>query len=114
MDEFLARFTLFGLPAIFIVLLLVELYKRIFGPPSKWYPLISLVSGLIVAGALALIDFVPGAEPVIMYILAGLMLGAGAMGLYSGAKAIQGFKSVPPGTDVVEPTGKAYTVPDNK
>jgi hypothetical protein len=65
-----------------------------------------------VAGALALIDYVPAAAPIIMYILAGLMLGAGAMGLYSGVKALNGFKSVPPGSDVVEPTNKSYTVPD--
>jgi hypothetical protein len=107
MEEFLGKFVLFGMPGVPLVMLLVEILKRALGLPSKWAPLASLLVGLAVAGVIALIEFVPGAEAWVMYILAGILMGAASAGFYGGVKTLAGFKTAAPGSVVVPPSPSA-------
>src|SRR5687767_2633717 len=104
--EFVNKFVLFGMPGVPLVMLLVQIAKWA-GLPSRWAPIACLVSGLIVAGGIATTEFVPEAEPLVMYVLGGILMGAAAAGVWSGAKALRGFKSAEPGSVVVPPDALA-------
>lgn len=66
------------LASVPIVIGVVSVFKGV-GLPSKWAPIISLVLGLGVS-------FLVGG-PLLTVILAGLIVGLSASGLYSGSKA---------------------------
>lgn len=70
------------LTAIPVIVALVEMTKKLAFIPEKFYPLISLALGIIVAFLL------PGVWDVKASIIKGVLFGLGASGLYSGTKAV--------------------------
>lgn len=103
--DFLSKYSLFGIPALALVVALVAIAK-LFGLPSRWAPVASLVAGGIVSGAIALINFVPPAEPWVRYIALSLLLGLAGVGIHAAIKTVIGrFQFVPPGTAIKTPKG---------
>lgn len=94
------KLTVLGLPAIALVMVLVQIAKA-FGLPGRFAPVAAVVAGALVAAGMAAIELSPAMEPLVRYLVIAVLLGGAAMGIYSGSKAIQGFQSLPPGTQVV-------------
>jgi hypothetical protein len=112
-QAFLDKFSLLGMPALVVVFALVALAKLL-GLPSRWAPIAAVVAGMLVSGAIYLIDLRPAAEPVVRFVTLGLMLGLATIGGHAGIKAVFGrFQQVPPGTVIKTPSGQTDTTPTN-
>src|SRR5262245_700015 len=110
-EAFLQRFSLFGMPAIVLVMGLVALTKLL-GLPGRWAPIAAVIAGFLVSGAILLLQLKPAAEPWIRFVTLALMLGLAAVGLHAGWKAVvMRFQQVPPGTAIRTGEGQIDTTP---
>ena len=73
-----------GMPLVPVVLALSEAVKRTGLIPSQYTPLVSVVVGMLA------VMYFQGYSP--ENILAGILLGLSASGLYSGARAVAGVR----------------------
>lgn len=80
---------IFGIPAAVIITLIVELAKQL-GLNARWAVLAAIVTGIILSAANHMAQIVPGFGDWFQVVMAGLMAGLVAAGLYSGQKALRG------------------------
>lgn len=111
MEEFLAKLVVFGVPAIGVVMAIAEGIKRMFNVGPQKMPFVAMGSGFAVGAILLVIDVFPQVEIYMYYLLGSVLLGAGAMGAYSGTKALRGYTAVPQDSIVKEPSGEVYRTP---
>lgn len=80
MDASLVTLSVVGLALVPVVLGLTQIVKS-FVKDSRWYPVISIVLGVVLA-------FVAPAATIALTLLQGVLIGLAASGLFSGAKTI--------------------------
>lgn len=78
-----------GVPIAVIVTALVELAKRL-GVPSKWAPVVSIGFGVLIAVMAVATDTWPTIRPWWEAVVAGVLIGLTASGIYSGYKTVTG------------------------
>lgn len=83
---------LLGVPAVVLVPLVVEGLKRI-GLPTNWATPVAVIAGLLVAAAAEIVQIWPETIPFVRIVLAGIVLGLGASGVYSQARHRRGGDS---------------------
>jgi len=88
-----------GIPAVPLILGLVELAKR-FGFPSRWAGVLAVVLGI--AGSL--LWMYTQASPLAQAIAQGLVVGLAAAGLWSTGKSVYWALNSGTGTEEVKPT----------
>lgn len=103
-EDFLGKLTLFGIPAVLIVIALVAIARQL-GLGGKWTPLATVIAGAIVALLLGLVDIVPQVTPFVKYLVAAILLGLAGSGAYSLTKRVAGWETVPPKSVVQRPDG---------
>ena len=82
-------FAVFGIPAAVIIVVLVEVLKR-YGLESKWAVLVAMGLGVVLSVCIYLASISIGFATWFKVIMAGLMTGLAAAGLYGGQKALRG------------------------
>jgi shikimate kinase len=82
-------FAVFGVPAAVLIVVLVEFAKK-YGLDSRWAPVAALIFGQLLAVLNQLSGVVPGFEAWYKVVIAGLLAGLTACGMYSGQKALRG------------------------
>ena len=100
--DFANGIVLLGVPAVLLVPLVVEGLKRL-GMPVAWATPAAVVVGGLVALLAETLRIWPETEPVVRVVLAAVVLGFGASGVYSQA---HGRRSTPPGPSTpADPAG---------
>jgi thiamine transporter ThiT len=115
-QDFLDKLSLFGIPAIAVVVAIVALLRMV-GLSGKFTPIATVIAGAVVALMLGLIDVYPQSSVVIKYIVAAILLGLAGSGAYSLSKRLMGWETVPPKSVVQLPSGDVVqtdTPPANK
>jgi len=115
-QDFLDKLTLFGVPAIAIVVALVALLRMV-GLSGKFTPIATVIAGFVVALLLGLVDVYPQSSIIVKYIVAAIFLGLAGSGTYSLVKRAMGWETVPPKSVVTMPDGttkQTDTPPANK
>lgn len=115
-QDFLDKLTLFGIPAVAIVVAIVALLRQV-GLSGKFTPIAAVIAGGVVAVMLGVIDVYPNAAPIIKYLVAAIFLGLAGSGAYSLTKRVAGWETVPPKSVVQMPSGEVKqtdTPPANK
>jgi VIT1/CCC1 family predicted Fe2+/Mn2+ transporter len=79
----------FGVPAVGVIIALVALAK-FYGMDAKWAPLLAIGVGSVLSVCNALVALIPGFEVWYQVLVAGLLAGLLACGIYSGQKALRG------------------------
>lgn len=85
MEDFTNGMVLLGVPAVVLVPLVVEGLKRL-GMPVAWATVAAIATAGLVAGLAELLHIWPGIAPVVRVLLASVVLGFGASGVYSQAQ----------------------------
>lgn len=80
---------IFGIPAIALIIAIVELAKH-YGMDSRWAPLLSIGMGILFAIIGQLAQMYPIVEMWYSRIILGIVGGLMASGIYSGQKALRG------------------------
>ena len=111
MDIDIDKLVVLGLPAIGLVMLMVEIAKRV-GMPTRFAPAAAVISALLVAYGMSVIDLSPEQAPAVRYVVIAIYMAGAAMGIYSGSKVARGFQSVPPGTQIVVDTAPGVATVD--
>ena len=81
-SDFANGIVLLGVPAVVLVPLLVEGLKRL-GMPSQWATPAAVVAGALVAALAEALTIWPQIAPGVRVVLAAIVLGFGASGVYS-------------------------------
>ena len=76
------EFAVFGIPAAVFVVAIVQLLKSQFGIEGKWAILAAVVIGIVLSVANYAAKIVPGFAAWYEVVLAGLMAGLAACGIY--------------------------------
>jgi ABC-type iron transport system FetAB permease component len=79
---------IYGIPAAVLVAVLVEVFKH-YGLDSRWAILAAIGVGVLLSVLNHVAQIVPGFEAWYQVVLAGLVAGLTAAGLYSGQKALR-------------------------
>ena len=82
-------FAVFGIPAAVIIVVLIEVLKR-YGLESKWAVLVAMGLGVVLSVCIHLASISAAFAIWFKVIMAGLMTGLAAAGLYGGQKALRG------------------------
>ena len=82
--DFANGIVLLGVPAVLLVPLVVEGLKRL-GLPTRWATPAAVLAGAAVAALAETLRIWPETEPVVRVVLAAVVLGFGASGVYSQA-----------------------------
>lgn len=84
-SDFANGIALLGVPAVVLVPLLVEGLKRL-GMPARWATLAAIGAGTLVAALAEALEVWPEIAPGVRILLAAIVLGFGASGVYSQAR----------------------------
>jgi len=84
----MSDFLIFGVPAMVLVTLLVELLKKFNLVKGNWAIIASLGFGILFSVLNHLIVLVPGFEVWYSVVIGGIMVGLMASGLYDGGAAV--------------------------
>jgi len=95
--DFANGIVLLGVPAVLLVPLVVEGLKRL-GMPAGWATPAAVLAGAAVAALAETLRIWPETEPVVRVVLAAVVLGFGASGVYSQAHRLR-RPAATPGTD---------------
>lgn len=87
-EQFLSGYTLLGIPALLLVIVLVQGIKSL-GLRAEWATAAAMLIGMIVAAAIAMVRFWPPLQPWVEYALLGVLLGLAASGAYSWGKTLR-------------------------
>lgn len=79
----------FGVPAVGLIIVLVELIKR-YGMDPRWAPLVAVGVGILFAVLAKVAAMYPGFAAWYEVVIVGVVAGLTAAGLYSGQKAMRG------------------------
>ncbi|MDI3340860.1 MAG: hypothetical protein QJR03_10035 [Sphaerobacter sp.] len=85
-SDFANGIVLLGVPAVVLVPLVVEGLKRL-GLPVRWATLAAMIAGALVAALAEVVEVWPAITPAVRVLLAAILLGFGASGVYSQARA---------------------------
>jgi hypothetical protein len=88
MESFADGIVLLGVPAVMLVPLIVEGLKRA-GLPNRWSTLAAVAVSALVAALAEAVDVWPATGPLVRVVLASLILGFGASGVYSQARSVR-------------------------
>jgi hypothetical protein len=80
---------IYGISAVVVITLIVQLIKTL-GLDPRWAVLAAIVVGVVLSAANYLAQIVPGFGNWFQVVMAGLIAGLAAAGLYSGQKALRG------------------------
>ena len=89
MENFANGISLLGVPAVLLVPLVVEGLKRL-GLDSRWATPAAIVAGGVVAALAEAVDAWPVLDPAVRVVLAAVVFGFGASGVYSQATRLRG------------------------
>lgn len=81
-------FAVFGIPAAVIIVVLVQVFKQ-YGLQSKWAVLVAMGLGIAFSAAVYLASISVEFAIWFKVVMAGLMTGLAAAGLYGGQKALR-------------------------
>ena len=87
MEDFLNGLTLTGIPVVILMPSIIAWLKSL-GLPTSWTGVASAVAGVLVAAAIQAIKTWPQIEPWVCVVVAGVLLGLAANGVYSQYKHI--------------------------
>ena len=82
-------FAVFGIPAAVIIVVLVQVFKQ-YGLQSKWAVLVAMALGIGLSVCIYLASISVQFAVWFKVVMAGLMTGLAAAGLYGGQKALRG------------------------
>lgn len=83
MDNWIDNITILGLPAVIVVMAIVQWLKQV-GVPTAWAGVSAAICGLIIAGLIEAIRIWPDvATPVARIAVVGILIGLAANGGYS-------------------------------
>lgn len=88
MESFSNGIILLGIPAVALVPLVVEGLKRV-GLPTRWSTLAAVLTAGLIAALAEAVDSWPSTGPLVRIILAAVVLGFGASGVYSQARGVR-------------------------
>jgi len=79
--------TVGAVPVLLLIMALVQVIKIVFGlEESRYVPLIAIGLGVLFAGGIQLAEMFPGFGEWYTMVVAGIVVGLAASGLYSGGK----------------------------
>lgn len=82
-------FAVFGIPAAVVIVVLVQVFKQ-YGLQSKWAVLVAMGLGIGLSVCIYLASISVQFAVWFKVVMAGLMTGLAAAGLYGGQKALRG------------------------
>lgn len=81
-------FVVYGIPAAALIAVIVEVCKQ-YGLDSRWAILAAIGTGVLLSVLNYVAQIVPGFDAWYQVVLAGIVAGLTAAGLYSGQKALR-------------------------
>lgn len=97
-SDFANGIVLLGVPAVVLVPLLVEGLKRL-GMPSQWATPAAVVAGALIAALAEALAIWPEIAPGVRILLAAIVLGFGASGVYSQTRVYRRGQAADHGRD---------------
>jgi hypothetical protein len=97
-DGFANGVVLLGVPAALLVPLVVEGLKRL-GLPTRWATPAAVLAGGVVAALAEAVDIWPALDPLVRVLLAAVIFGFAASGVYSQAAQRRGDGRPAPGNE---------------